>query len=287
MRVFTRTIAAGVAAAALVATTACGASPSDPPTTDGPLVVEGAKPSGQAAPDAGSAGAVSNPGSSASPSAGAGAESSGKGVSSNLSASQVTTAASELETLQVKPKGDMSGYQNKRKELFGDWSSGDKANNVAMAGNGCDTRNDILARDLDNVKKDGKCTVVAGRLWDPYGTEKNPYDHYIDFKRGAKTSSAVQIDHIVALGNVWASGGDKLSPEDRLRVANDPINLIAVDGPENGKKQDKDASEWLPHNDKLHCLYAASQIRVKAKYHLTVTPAEKDTLSKLITQCRV
>lgn len=286
MKIIRHAVVAAVTTATLF-TTACSGGEDPAPAAGGNLVVEGAESVEDDAPASESDdGASESTDASESVGRGPGKEDSPSQAMSTLSSSDQVTAAEELAQLKIKPKGDMSGYKNKREELFGNWRSGDKATDVAMAGNGCDTRNDILARDLSNVKKDGDCTVTAGRLWDPYGTADNPYEHYINFERGPK-SSAVQIDHLVALGNVWASGGDKLSEQDRLRVANDPINLIAVDGPENGRKQDKDASEWLPHNDRIHCVYAASQIRVKAKYNLTVTQAEHDKLAELITQCKV
>lgn len=198
-----------------------------------------------------------------------------------LTASEVATARDELAQLAVAEKGSMDTYD---RDAFGKaWDDG--ADGVAFAGNGCDTRNDVLARDLTEVKREGDCTVLSGRLWNPYGVPDNPYEHYIDFQRGKATSSAVQIDHVVALANVWVSGGDRLTAEQRLAVANDPINLVAVDGPQNGAKGDKDASQWLPANDRIHCFYAASQVRVKVKYALTVTPAERDTLSGLIDSC--
>lgn len=200
----------------------------------------------------------------------------------SLAASDVATAKDELASLQVADKGTMDTYD--REAQFGEaWT--DDAVDVPFAGNGCDTRNDILDRDLSDVVKDGECTVESGRLWNPYGVEDNPYEHYIDFVRGRSTSSAVQIDHVVALGNVWVSGGDRLTQEQRVAVANDPINLIAVDGPVNGAKGDRDAADWLPPNDQIHCFYAASQVQVKAKYQLTVTQPEQEALGRLIDQC--
>lgn len=195
-------------------------------------------------------------------------------------------AQAELAALRVAPKGSMDGYSGNREELFGDWESGDRGGTVYGSGDGCDTRNDILARDMSDVvlASDG-CTVESGRLWNPYGTDSEKYNHFIDFKRGRGTSMAVQIDHVVALGNVWVSGGDRLTPQQRLDVANDPINLVAVDGPTNGSKSDRDASEWMPANDRIHCFYAASQIQVKHRYNLSVTEAEKQALSQALSTC--
>lgn len=198
-----------------------------------------------------------------------------------LTADEVATAEKELASIEVKPKVSMDGYTGNRTTLFGPaWT--DSAAGVALAGNGCDTRNDILQRDLVDIELDSDgCTVLSGTLLtDPYTGNK------IDFVRGKKTSSKVQIDHIVALGNAWATGAQDMSQEDRVRFANDPINLVAGDGPANGSKGDKDPSEWMPEYEPIHCFYAASVIRVKAKYEeLWVTQEEHDALASAIAKC--
>ena len=89
----------------------------------------------------------------------------------------------------------------------------------------------------------------------------------------------------MALKDVWLSGGCELSERDRIRVANDPINLVAVDGPTNGAKGNKDASQWMPPYEPIHCFYVASQIRVKEKYNLTVTPSEKAFMETTLQGC--
>lgn len=198
-----------------------------------------------------------------------------------LTADEVATAENELAALTVAPKGSMDDYD--REGDFGTAWTDDAQ--VALGGNGCDTRNDILDRDLENAVVEDDCTVVSGRLWNPFGVEDNPYDHWIDFERGQGTSMAVQIDHLVAAGNAWVSGGDRLSQQERIAFANDPINLVAVDGPTNGAKGDSDAADWLPPNDSIHCFYAASQVQVKNKYRLSVTQDEHDVLAQLISEC--
>lgn len=196
-----------------------------------------------------------------------------------INGEEIAAAADELASLRVAaPSATMDSYD---RDLFGpawDDTAADPQQ-VAFAANGCDTRNDILARDLTGVATDDGCTVTSGDLWDPYTATT------INFTRGARTSSAAQIDHIVALGNVWISGGSQLDPQARANIANDPINLLAVDGPTNGAKGDSSADAWMPPNEKIHCYYAASQIRVKAKYGLTVTQAEHDALQSAINSC--
>ncbi|WP_241217034.1 GmrSD restriction endonuclease domain-containing protein [Bifidobacterium goeldii] len=181
-------------------------------------------------------------------------------------------ATDVLAELKTKGRASKTGYARTR---FGAaWADVDH--------NGCDTRNDILQRDLTNViYKPGthNCIVKSGTLDDPY-TGKT-----INFKRGNKTSSAVQIDHVVALSDAWQKGAKKLSKARRTQLANDPYNLLAVDGPANQQKSDGDAATWLPKNKSYRCNYVARQIGVKAKYSLWVTKAERKAMTKVLSSC--
>lgn len=176
-------------------------------------------------------------------------------------------AASALAQLAVKGRAPKTGYARTQ---FGDgWAS--------QAG--CDTRNIILHRDLINVVENSKCQVVSGTLNDPY-TGK-----IIPFSRGEASSAAVQIDHVVALSNAWQTGAGQLTPEVRQQLANDPLELLAVDGPANQQKSDGDAATWLPSNKAFRCQYVARQVAVKTKYHLWVTSAEKDAITRVLAVC--
>ncbi|WP_369691134.1 HNH endonuclease family protein [Nocardia altamirensis] len=153
---------------------------------------------------------------------------------------------------------------------------------VPLGHNGCDTRNDILKRDLIQVSfvpRTRDCKVAAGELADLY-TGKD-----IHFVRGATTSDDVQIDHVVALSDAWQKGAQQLSPERRRDMANDPLNLQAVDGPTNQAKGDSDAATWLPPSKGYRCTYVVRQIRVKAAYGLWVTGAEKAAMSTELDSC--
>ncbi|WP_231738261.1 DUF1524 domain-containing protein [Kocuria rosea] len=176
-----------------------------------------------------------------------------------------------LAALSVEDAAGGEDYD--RLDQFGDWADPD--------GNGCDARNDVLARDLtgDVVDDDG-CTVLSGTLEDPYTGRT------IAFQRGPLTSSDVQIDHVVALRNAWVSGADRLDPDGRTALANDPLNLRAVDGPTNGEKSASDAAEWLPPHDAFRCEYVATQIAVKTRYELSVTVAERDAMADVLAGCQ-
>lgn len=148
--------------------------------------------------------------------------------------------------------------------------------------NGCDTRNDVLRRDLtDTTIKPGSngCMVLSGVLHDPYTGAT------IDFTRGDTTSVAVQIDHVVALLDAWQTGAQGLSEQQRENLANDPLNLQAVDGPTNEAKGAGDAATWLPPNKNYRCTYVSRQIQVKARYHLWVTAAERDAILRVLRGC--
>ena len=148
--------------------------------------------------------------------------------------------------------------------------------------NGCDTRNDILKRDLTKVVfrvNTRSCVVVSGLLHDPYsGTD-------INFVKGIKTSSEVQIDHVVSLSNAWQTGAFKLTLEVRREMANDPLELLAVKGSLNQQKSDGDAATWLPPLKSYRCAFVARQVAVKAKYGLWLTKPERDAILRVIATC--
>ncbi|NNC12634.1 HNH endonuclease [Planctomonas sp. JC2975] len=180
------------------------------------------------------------------------------------------TALAALDTIPVKGRAPHTGY-----DRVGDFGEAWKD----IDGNHCDTRDDVLSRDLLQVVKKGSCTVETGVLNDPY-TGKT-----IDFQRGVQTSLLVQIDHVVPLSDAWETGAQQLTQQQRETMANDPLELLAVDGPTNSAKGDGDAATWLPPNRSYWCTYAAKQVSVKAAYHLWVTQAEHDALERILGGC--
>lgn len=179
-----------------------------------------------------------------------------------------------LDTLPVKGRAPKTGYARTQFQ-HGNVVWGDPDHNR------CDTRNDILRRDLDpDAPVPGsRCLVATGTLQDPYTGLT------ITFVRGATTSNDVQIDHVVALSNAWQTGAQQLSPDERVALANDPLELLAVDGPTNGAKGDGDAATWLPPNKAERCDYVARQVAVKARYRLWVTPGEHDAIAGVLAGC--
>ncbi|MFM1956627.1 MAG: hypothetical protein RLZ41_26 [Actinomycetota bacterium] len=183
------------------------------------------------------------------------------------SAASGQNALAAVEQLQVKGKAPKTGYE---RSLFSDgW--GDIGS--------CDVRNYILKRDMKSVKQRDSCKVDTGVLLDPY-TGKT-----IRFKYGVGTSSAVQIDHVVALSDAWQKGAQKIGSAKRYAFYNDPLNLLAVDGPTNSSKGDSDASAWLPPNKAYRCAYVARQVAVKLKYKIWVIEAEKTAIKRVLSAC--
>lgn len=181
--------------------------------------------------------------------------------------SSQSLATTALDTLPVKGRAPKTGYSRAQ---FGDgWA----------AVGSCDMRNIILHRDLQNVVVNDECKVMSGSLADPY-TGKT-----INFVRGEQTSDDVQIDHVVALSNAWQTGAQQLAFTERVALANDPLELLAVDGPANQAKSDGDAATWLPPNKVFRCQYVARQIAVKVKYGLWVTQAEADAMRRVLNAC--
>jgi hypothetical protein len=187
-----------------------------------------------------------------------------------VDAKAAAEARATLAALPVKGKAPATGYD--READFGTaWLDVDH--------NGCDTRNDVLARDLTDIVRQGPCKVMSGDLVSPYtGAE-------IAFVRGNATSTLVQIDHVVALENAWRTGAQRLSQDERQALANDPENLFAVDGHSNSQKRSADAATWLPAAKGFRCEYVEHQITVKAKYRLWVVPAERDAMERVLTAC--
>jgi Excalibur calcium-binding domain/Protein of unknown function (DUF1524) len=178
------------------------------------------------------------------------------------------TALAAVARLTVKGRAPKTGYT--RAQFGQAWFDADR--------NGCDTRNDILRRDLVSKQMQNACKVLAGTLApDPYiGTS-------IRFIYGG--ASEVDIDHLVALSDAWQKGAATWPAGKRLALANDPLNLLAVDSSTNRSKGDGDTATWLPPYKAFRCTYVARQVAVKGKYGLWVTSAEKDAMTRVLATC--
>ena len=186
---------------------------------------------------------------------------------SNTQAAPIDALAA-LNNLEVKGRAAKTGYARSQ---FPHWSDPDR--------NGCDARNDTLKRDLTNITyKAGTrdCKVIAGQLLDPFSGK------VITF---SATKVVIDIDHVVALSNAWQTGAAYFDKNKRSQIANDPLNLLAVDSKLNRQKGDGDAATWLPPSKAFRCEYVARQVAVKAKYGLWVTKPEKVAIDKILSTC--
>ncbi|MEV7678234.1 HNH endonuclease family protein [Streptomyces sp. NPDC088341] len=194
------------------------------------------------------------------------------GLAPVVSESDRRTARQLIETVRTAGRGPRTGYE---RDKFG-YAWMDTADGVPLARNGCDTRNDLLARDGQEVRlrSGSDCVVVSMTLSDPY-TGKD-----IDWKK--QKATAVQIDHMVPLSYAWQLGAARWNEEKRERIANDPLNLLPVDGPANSSKGDSGPASWLPPDRKIRCAYAVRFAQVALKYELPVTAPDKRTM---LAQC--
>ncbi|MFE1952651.1 MULTISPECIES: HNH endonuclease family protein [Streptomyces] len=168
-----------------------------------------------------------------------------------------------LTTLKVGPHGSMSGYSRSK---FPHW---------AEQGEDCNTRETVLARDGKDVEKDAECRAVSG-TWVSVYDDKTFTD-----------ASGLDIDHTVPLANAWRSGASKWTQEERRTFANDLTHpqLLSVSAASNRSKGDQGPDEWQPPAKSYWCAYARSWTAVKATYALTVTEAEKNTLTEMLDTC--
>jgi hypothetical protein len=189
--------------------------------------------------------------------------------------SRFDTAREQLRRLEVRGWDRTSDF--KRYQFGKAWSDDV---NVEFGHNGCNTRDDILRRDLRNLfVRPGTCYAQSGTLVDPYSGVT------IDFVRSPDTSNAVEIDHVVALADAWYKGARSWDPQRRLDFANDPRNLLAVSPKANFDKAFRDAASWLPPNEAFRCDFVARQIEVKTAYGLWLAAKERKAMDAVLARC--
>ncbi len=182
---------------------------------------------------------------------------------------EIARSLKQLAALRLTATAPIADYD---RDYFGTaWADVDE--------NSCRTRDDILARDLTDVVKRDSCTVVSGKLADPYTGKA------LVFSKAKAT--AIQIDHVIPLSLAWDSGADAWSTGKRATFANDPANLLAVDGPANQRKSDSGLAEWLPPNAKYQCTYVMRFVRVAFLYGVTITSDDRTTAKQVLKTCTV
>lgn len=160
------------------------------------------------------------------------------------------------------------------RDLFGSpWTDNQTA---TWGGDRCSTRENVLRRDMRTVTVapgGARCDVRTGVLADPYTATTIPFSK--------QRPSEVQIDHVIALSYGWQQGASRWTTDKRKQIANDPLNLLAVDGPTNQSKGDQGPGEWLPPNVKVHCAFAVRFAHVSIKYRVPVQPADKRVMLRV------
>ncbi|CQD11692.1 extracellular deoxyribonuclease [Mycolicibacterium conceptionense] len=195
---------------------------------------------------------------------------------------QPPTVAAGIDLLAGVPQIPVRVRGNDyRRAAFGE--SWDDDNSAPGGRNGCDTRNDILNRDLVDKTfvaiKRCPTAVATGTLHDPYTNA------VVSFVRGNQTGASVQIDHIVPLALAWDLGARDWPDDMRLRFANDPANLLAVAGKPNQDKGDQEPAHWMPPNRAFWCQYAVQFAEVLRGYALPVDAASAGVLREAAGTC--
>jgi hypothetical protein len=178
-----------------------------------------------------------------------------------------------IDKVKTKGRGPRTGYD---RDEFGEAWSDTAPGGIPYARNGCDTRNDVLKRDGEDLRyrSGSDCVLVSLTLHDPYTGRT------IDWTKA--DADAVQIDHVAPLSYNWQMGASGWTPGKREAVANDPLNLMPVDGPVNSRKSDSGPAAWLPPNKQIRCSYAVRFAQVALKYEMPVTTADKNAM---LRQC--
>lgn len=195
------------------------------------------------------------------------------GLGPLTSAQDRARAVALINRVRTAGRGPKTGYS---RDQFGYAWMDSAPGDVPFAHNGCDSRNDLLKRDGLNVRfrSGSRCVVTSMTLHDPYTGRT------IDWTKSHATT--IQIDHVMPLSYDWQMGAAHWGKDKREDIANDPLNLIPVDGPANGAKSDSGPATWLPPNKQIRCSYAVRFAQVSLKYDLPVTAADKQMM---LRQC--
>jgi len=94
------------------------------------------------------------------------------------------------------------------------------------------------------------------------------------------TGDGLDREHIVALAEAWDSRPAGFDQAMLRRIAEDHDNLTLATASVNGSKSDPDAAEWRPEYN--GAWMANRVVEVKREYDLSVDPAERDWLERLI-----
>ena len=186
-----------------------------------------------------------------------------------VSKQNLKEAKTKLSSLEVR--SDTANIPDYDSKTMPEWSRS----------NGCSTRYNLLAGKLESANADrASCKITSGTIFDYYTGSLLAYNRRTN-------GGGIDIDHIVAKGDAWESGGYAWSNDEWKTYINDSNVLIATSANINRSKGDKNAAEWLPPNEDYWCKYVTDQINIKSEYHLSVTADEKSTIERILaTNCK-
>lgn len=197
----------------------------------------------------------------------------GPGTARGATVHQSATVHDELVKLShLKTVSACAGYARRKfpDNEPSDVSSGHKLDGVSLS-----LRYYVIELDSSDAY------IPAGKS-ESYmtGTLHNKYTGKTIRLRHGPDTTAIQVDHVVALGDAWKTGACHWSSSKRKSFAIDVAELRAVDTHDNEVKSDKDAAQWLPPAN--HLWYVETQINIKSKYALGVTAAERSAMTKVL-----
>lgn len=179
-------------------------------------------------------------------------------VTEKLDETTVSAISQKLETLTISEPISVDYVRS-------DWKH--------WIGSPCNTRQDVLIAQGNNVETNEKCKILSGTWIDPYSL--------VSFDN----ASDLDIDHVIPLSYAAQMGGNAWDKAKKEEFANDKTQLLAVSAKENRSKGDKGPSKYMPPNKDFHCKYSAIWIETSAKYGLSITAKDKVSLEKGLKTC--
>jgi len=180
--------------------------------------------------------------------------------------------AEAVKLSHLKTAGTCAGYVRSK---FPDNEPSDVSSGHKLDGKSLSLRYYVIELDSSGAH------IPAGKS-ESYmtGTLHNEYTGTAITLTHGPDTTAIQVDHIVALGDAWKMGACRWPSSKRESFAIDVAELRAVDTHDNEVKSDKDAAQWLPPANRTW--YVETQINIKAKYGLGVTAAERSAMTRVL-----
>jgi hypothetical protein len=142
-------------------------------------------------------------------------------------------------------------------------------------GNGCDGRQDAIARATTDQHRTSRCYIATGDVTDWYtGVVCNDC-----------ATRSFDVDHVVALADAWRSGASKWARDQRVAYANDPGVLVVTNASLNRSKGDRGPDEWAPVNHDAACKYVRRYEFIKRVWRLRTTSPQRSAIRRTLATC--